>query len=248
MRKLIVFFGLMALILLPQTQAFAEHSSGETFFTKKWPAGVNRNYCIEDFDGPLGSGEYTNMRQSVINAMNNEYEARTQMTTNFSLVGGQCADDYDYDSLYGDCFSIGNLNLTSRISYDNIDGGAIAEAFWCDTDANGNIDFFWVAIDPEHTGLDWHWAHDTNVPNNDVQFSGVFTQELGHGLGFTGGFLSNAHWSGTSNACPNDSSQQTMCSGNDWDGAVTPINGSCGCAFTTLGTGHDIPEFNEVYP
>lgn len=245
-----IAFAFMGITMLP---ALAEHSAGGDFYTgndgaERWSEIAEPTYCLEGFEGPLTDGEYTNMKNSTIAMVNGEWENGTNISTNWGMVSpAECANNYNYDSYAPSClFLEGSLpNISSRISYEDFegaDGNNIGEGFQCDFDENGYIDFFWIVMcPPSACGGDWHFNHQTNGGDGDRDFSGVFSHEFGHATGF------NGHFSGGSQACDNDGSNSTMCSGTDWGPATVRGPVSCGCAWRDL-TSHDIGAVDEVYP
>lgn len=237
-------FTLAALAVILVGTAVPAHAWN---FPKKWPAGVNRDYCIEpDVQNQMGGPSYTNFKQSVFYGIEDQYEDRTDLTTNFQIVSGvECAANYTFTSFEGcaDILEFENnfgVTFTSRVSFDNMTNNANGETLKCDRDGNGNLDFFWVNIDCCYQP--WHFAHDDDVPNGDYSFAGIFVHEFGHALGFTG------HYGESDPECPDGSNYQTMCVG-EWQGAfVGGYGGANGKALQTLGTNYDIPDFNSIYP
>lgn len=247
MQRLLVAVITLALVLVAfAVPARAEHDEAGDFFEKKWPASVNRDFCIEpDFDERLNDNAWTNMKSTIVNSVNSVWEQDTQITTNWGLTDPdpECANDYEYENA-GNCSAVLQLGAISRVSYDDESGGN-GSSLRCDLDGNGNLDFFWVNINDcfhdEGCGLDFHFDYSTNVPSGDYDFAGTFIHEFGHATGF------NGHFDPNSTACPDSSWSSDMCSGADWDPATHATGGFCGCAWRTL-SAHDIGAINEVYP
>lgn len=251
MKRLIVLAVSLLWCLGLAAPAYAELGGGGWTFPKKWPNGVSRDYCIEpDAPANMGAPSYTNFRQSVVDAVNSEWEGRTNLNVNFNLQANECATNLDFDvyadavvpcamvALYEDSHGV---QLTSRVSYQPMDQNALGDTIKCDRDNNGNLDFFWVSFDKADANFSWHFAHDDAVPMGEYQFVGVFTHEFGHALGMTG------HFSEAGAACPSDSTYQTMCPGG-FLGASQRTASHCGCYLQTLGNNYDRVVFNDIYP
>lgn len=235
MRKLFALAIIFASLFVSATPAWAEHGV-EDFFSKQWLNGVTRNYCVEDFDAPLTDGEYDNMRATTSHQFNIEIETVNNVSTNWQMLSGQCSSNLEFNNW--DCNAIGFTypNLTSRISYDDLDPGVAAATLKCDLDQNGNWDFFWIAIND--SGFDFHWDYSVAVPWNDWDYAGVVLHEMAHAVGWNSG-----HWTGSS-MCPISSAIQTMCTGVNH--GVYHDGNSSGAYWRTLES-HDSGEIAQAY-
>jgi hypothetical protein len=230
----------VALILLVAPAARAEHTDPGDWFNKRWFDQGTETYCLQGFAGPLTPGEYSNMKSSTSNRINT-WESQTNVSRDFQMYGGvECDNSFEFHALTCASIAVNYPGMTSRISYTPLGGSTRGETRACDLDVNGNIDFFWIAIDPEESGYNLHW--DVFAPVNDGQwdYSGLLMHEFGHALGFQN------HFSGSSAACTvSVGTYNTMCGNSNL--GIQNFGNSNGTWWRTIES-HDIGAINEVYP
>lgn len=244
MRKTFLLALAASFFCLSALPAYANHAT-EDYFSQRWLKGVSRGYCIEDFAGPLTDGEYSNMKITTAHQMNFEIETVPNVTTDWATIPGiECSSNLEFSEWNCVTLQFSYPNITSRISLDNLGTNEHGATKKCDLDGNGNLDFFWVAINDcqytaeNCTGFDLHWDYSTSVPFGDYDYAGIVLHEMVHGIGWSG------HWTSNGGMCPISSGIQTMCTGTD-HGTKSDGNSS-GEYWSTLGT-HDIGEITQGY-
>ena len=240
MRKFSVIIGAMLALLVSALPAQADHDQ-DYYPGQRWNDSANETYCLDGFAGPLTDGEYTNMVSSTVNRVNHLEAPTTDISTDWTMAAGvECANSYDF--LLWQCHEIRQQlpNMSSRISYENLNGDDRARTKVCDLDANGNLDFFWVVIDLETSNFNLHWNVFSIPSDGQWDFSGLLMHEMIH----VSGWLD--HFPATSEACTVAVGlYNTMCANSDL--GIRNFGSSNGTWWRTMES-HDIGEINQTYP
>lgn len=275
MRRLLMAAIAAMVVAVGAVPAQADHETsfdayqsnpGSTWLGGKWAPNVNRDYCY-DGTGVIPDPSETNLKSTTNEQINTEWEAETDITTNWVSIG-DCQNDLSFSGYYYPnngshedfCADVhaDYPSLVSRIDYGNLTSGDDGVTVACDMDHNGNIDFFWLTVNDcfyrenECGGiaepLEFHFGgKGTNVPSLKYDWAGMVTHEFGHATGFEddGGHFDTAgmcRW-----LVGGEGTHETMCAGLWGPFGMKNDNGYAGSAWRTLGV-HDIGEVNQAYP
>lgn len=126
------------------------------------------------------------------------WSARDAMVQHGVLSGGMTQAEHN-----AFCNDVAEAHPNNTVHYENDLGAGFAAAVSCDTNDNGNIDWWVMFVDSFWDGS-FKW-HGTPTANQWIDFRGVATHEIGHAVGFTG------HIGGH---CNHNNAINTMCNGS----------------------------------